>query len=137
MWEIGICLFLLIGTLWDIRKRELPMLYLLTGTILAAGYQIWSRPQQWYECFLGITVGILFCLLSRLTQEQIGYADSWMILNLGICFGVWRLLIILSIGFGVCTLITVIGIIKKKIHREERIPFYPFLMIGLVGVMLW
>lgn len=137
MWEAGVGLFLLIGTLWDIRKREIPMVYLISGTAGAVGIQVFARPQQWYECLLGIVIGILFCLLSKVTMEQIGYGDSWMILNLGICFGAWKLLVILSLGFGVCSLITVFGVLRKKLHRKDRIPFYPFLMIGVAWVMLW
>ena len=137
MWKIGVGLFLFMGMLWDIRKREVPMVYLLIGTIGAVAIQIWQRPQLWYECLLGVIIGILFCLLSKVTKEQIGYGDSWMILNLGICFGAWKLLAILALGFGVCSLITVVGVLRKKLRRKERIPFYPFLMIGVAGVMLW
>ena len=137
MWEIGIGVFLFKGMLWDIRKREVSIVYLFIGTVGAVWIQLWGRPQQWYECLLGIVIGVLFCLLSKVTKEQIGYGDSWMILNLGICFGAWKLLVILTLGFGVCSLITVVGVLRKKLGRKERIPFYPFLMIGVAGVMLW
>ena len=137
MWEIGVGLFLFTGMLWDIRKREVPIAYLIIGTAGAIGIQVFARPLQWYECLLGIVIGILFCLLSKVTKEQIGYGDSWMILNLGICFGAWKLLVILSLAFCVCSLITVPSVLRRKLHRKERIPFYPFLMIGVAGVMLW
>lgn len=136
MWEIGAIFYLCIGTLWDLRRREIPMLYLLIGTCMAAGNLLWMRPQVWYEYLLGLITGILFCMLSKFTREQIGYGDSWMILNLGIWFGMWKLMVILFIGFGVCTLTTVIGIIGKRMNGKERIPFYPFLLIGLIGAML-
>ena len=62
MWEIGVGLFLFMGMLWDIRKREVPIVYLFIGTVGAVWIQLWGRPQQWYECLLGIVIGVLFYL---------------------------------------------------------------------------
>ena len=137
MWEISMGIYLLVGTIWDLIKREIPVIYLASGTCFAVLYRFFSHKKMWYISICGAVIGIVFLLLSKYTEEQIGYGDSWMILNLGIYLGIWELVLLLGIVFGVIFIFSCVGLICKKLSRHTRIPLYPFLMIGYIGVMVW
>lgn len=137
VWEIGMGIYLFVGTICDLIKRELPVIYLICGTVLAVLCQIISHGNLWYISVCGAAVGCSFLLLSKYTDEQIGYGDSWMILNLGIYLGIWELIFFLRIVFGAVFLFSCVGLVSKRLSRHTRIPFYPFLMIGYVGVVVW
>ena len=137
MWELGMGFYLLAGTICDLIKREIPVMYLMSGTVFAVLYRMFSYKKMWHISIYGAVIGIGFLLLSKYTDEQIGYGDSWMILNLGIYLGIWELILLLGIVFGVIFIFSCAGLVCKKLNRHTRLPFYPFLMIGYIGVMVW
>lgn len=134
MW---ILIFLMAASVWDILKRKIPVIYLIAGTITALFALILSSEIVWGEILLGGITGIAFFLLSKYTKESIGYGDSWMIFILGITVGVWKLMVILGIAFLAAIIAAGIGIMERKITKKSRIPFYPFLLIGYLGVWRW
>ena len=136
MWELIMCLYLLLGAVGDLRKREISVAYLIIGTILAALRCLFHYKEMCYISVGGAIIGGAFLLLSKYTNEQIGYGDSWMILILGIYLGIWELTFLLGIVFGCCFLFSFVGLLCRKLTRHTRIPFFPFLMIGYIGVMI-
>ena len=137
VWEIGMGIYLFVGTIGDLIKRELSVIYLTSGTVLAVLFQAINHRNMWYISVCGAAIGVAFLLLSKYTDEQIGYGDSWMILNLGIYFGIWELILWLGIVLGVSFLFSCAGLACRKLGRHTRIPFYPFLMLGYIGVVVW
>lgn len=137
MWEVIMGIYLFIGMVWDLLKRKIPVLYLMLGTVAAlfkaaACQGIIPNTVVW-----GAMIGGIFLVISKCTKEQIGYGDSWMILILGIWLGIWDVIRLLAIVFMLCFAFSCVGLACKKIKRYTRIPFYPFLMLGYTGVMLW
>lgn len=137
MWELGITAYALTGTIWDLIKRELPVAYLNLGTVLVVLYQMNHYEETWYSIIGGAITGILFLILSKYSGEAIGYGDSWMILNFGIYHGMWKCFVLLEIAFGISFVFSCIGLWSKKLKKKARIPFFPFLMIGHIGVNVW
>lgn len=87
MWEVEkLCIAgYLIPAVWmDIKRREIPVWYLAVGSILVLGILILERGEALISVGLGAFVGVGFLLLSALSQQGIGYGDSFLILNLGI-----------------------------------------------------
>lgn len=136
---IGETFFLLmlgIGAFWDVRYRRIPAGYLALFTAAVVLYQIiWFR-QVWILWVLGMSVGVCFLMLSRFSGEGIGYGDSWMILNLGILLGIWKVFVVLIGAFLISMVTAFIGVKKGKWGRKTRIPFFPFLLAGYVGALL-
>ena len=139
MWgikEVIMLVVLLYGSWQDTRKREVPLWYLVTGTVTAIGlYCSGGEGKVWY-IIAGIAVGIMFFGISKLTEENIGYADSWMIFNLGIFPGVSKQLAIVCLAFLFAALTGAVGMIRHHWNRKSSIPFLPFLAAGYLGAML-
>lgn len=140
MWKIAeaaVLIFLGIAAIWDMRMRCVPIGYLLVGTVAVIVMQIGMENVEWYLCGFGAMCGGIFLLISRCSKEGIGYGDSWMILNLGIFLGVWRLTVVLLTAFLGAAVAAVYGVASGKCGRKSRIPFLPFLLVGYVGVLVW
>lgn len=71
----------------------------------------------------GIGVGVLFLLVSKVTEEAIGYGDSVAIMILGGYLGFWKVVGVLAAAFftsGVCSVILAFR------GRVKTMPFFPF-----------
>lgn len=126
---LGICSFC------DIRKKQLPIIYLTIMSGVSLLTLICQEGNIIYNLF-GAFVGILFLVTSKVTKEAIGYGDGWMILNLGLWLGVYRLLHALFWGSLVAGMYALFFLWRKRWRRSETIPFVPFLAVGCMGVLL-
>lgn len=130
-----ICMVILtVAALEDVRSQSVHSILLLAGNVSAILYQVLFRAENSISIAGGIAIGLLFVLVSKVTEEKLGYGDSIGILGMGIYLGFWKLLevlcgvfFLLTIGAGVC-------LVFKKMDRRCTVPFYPFLT---VGYLLW
>ena len=130
-------IFLGAGAVQDIKHQEISIEYLITGTCVAVLYQAFFSRMPWYMWIAGMSCGIGFFILSKWSEEGIGYGDSWMIMNLGIFLGIWRLMVVLMGAFFAASITAGVGLISGKCTRKTRLSFFPFLVVGYVGMMLW
>ena len=132
MWKIAeavMLIFIGIGAVLDIRTKQIPVGYLLVGTAGSVLYQAFAGKLVWHLWVLGMATGGIFLILSKCTKESIGYGDSWMILNLGMFLGVWKLLILLGMAF-LCSSVTAgTGLLTRKWNRKSRVPFLSLIHI--------
>lgn len=132
MW---VFLFLSGCALIDLRTRKLPVWIL----VLASGVVVVFRICHWEKhTFLwlgGIAVGAVFLLVSKLTDEALGYGDSWMIMLLGIYLGLWDVLLLLSMAFLLSGMMALVFLIRNKWSKKVSFPFVPFLALSYMGVM--
>ena len=80
----------------------------------------------------GILAGAVFLLISKVTDEEVGYGDSWGILVLGTYMGIWRLLEVLSIAFLLLGAAAGAVLCTKRMSRKCALPFFPFLAGGYI-----
>lgn len=78
---------------------------------------------------------MLFLIISRVTEEGMGYGDSWGILVFGIYLGLWELIEVLLTAFFILAVFSAAVFIRKKLRGGYAIPFYPFLTGGYLTVM--
>ena len=139
MWiELAGCAFLGICTAFDCRKKQVPLIVILTGIVLAFLCRITGVIEDtvWTEILLAILPGVLFLVLAFLTREKVGYGDGWMLIMTGLFLGEQRGLLCLVFSLLLESLVVIVLLAFKKIKREEEIPFAPCLLLGM-GVTLW
>ena len=83
----------------------------------------------------GIVIGAIFFLISRLTNEAIGYGDAWMITLLGAYVGGKDLIRLLFTASFLAAVVSLVWMWKQGWKREGSLPFVPFLTIGLLEVI--
>ena len=121
MWKVNevICLLILLFfSIMDIQMRKVSVYMLAAAGAGSILYQLLAGKMNLWLLAGGCLIGVSFVLLSKITDEGIGYGDSIGILVLGIFLGFWRVLTVISTAFFLllCVLIPVMW--KKRMSRK-------------------
>ncbi len=133
--RVIILIFLLIGSISDIRKKQISGKYLCTFGVLAVVYLgiksiLFKDIMMWYDAVTGLVPGIVCLVMARISREQIGYGDSLVLLIVGMLLGFEDCLWGLFAAFMILTIWALILFILKKAGRKTTVPFLPFLLMG-------
>ncbi len=128
-----ICMGILLAmAVLDIRCHKIPIRILILANVSALIYQVVYKEEEAAIVIGGIAVGCVFVLISKVTEESLGYGDSLGILGLGVYLGFWNVLEVLSGAFFITALAAVFALIRKRMSRKCAMPFYPFLAVSYV-----
>lgn len=127
--------FMLTGSVIDIKKKELPLALLVLFGLAAAVCTGITGEKEWRDILYSFIPGAALLALGMCTRESIGYGDGLVVLILGLLTGLKGCLVIVSIGFVVSSVFAMVLLVFRKVKGKSRLPFLPFLTIGL-GVML-
>lgn len=125
---------------WRCKKISLWKIFLYGTLVLGteAGKAVLDFESFRNRCgnsVAGALPGLFFLFLSKATKEQIGYGDGLLLVILGISLGiehmVWLLLLALFLVFFAAACFFLRG------KRKERIPFTPFLFLGMAVSFFW
>ena len=124
----GVLIMLTIAGIWDLIKKEIPIL-LLTGLSVAACY-IWWEASVWQQVWkAGIAVLLGLSGIWLVYGKRIGSGDGWMLICLAI---IWPQEVFLQslchAAMLLCTIATVIWIMTG--NEQIQIPMVPFLVLG-------
>ncbi len=134
MWRIIIQviwgIFLLIGAIYDWKRKYISHYIFIIGCILTL-ISI-CIIQEWKIHLIGLVIGSIFILISKLTQQALGYGDSIICVLIGTGLGANQLIEYCTIGFLICSIICIIGVRLRIISTKSEIPFLPFLFCGYI-----
>ena len=139
MVDIVVLLILTGLSVSDIRNKKVSRRVLTLWGILTVFWKIVDfyqirvflekMEQTNVDDLAGIGVGVLSLLVSKVTEEAIGYGDSVAIMILGGYLGFWKVVGVLAAAFftsGVCSVILAFR------GRVKTMPFFPFLTLGYI-----
>lgn len=133
-WMIAIA-FMVLLTVIDIKKKQIPVAILVIFGITAAFFLIRSEEIEGVSIAYSLIPGAFLLALSLCTRESIGYGDGWTVLVLGLLLGLWDCLASVFIGLILSALFSLIMLVLRKVNGKSRLPFLPFVTLGL-GVVL-
>lgn len=136
--------FMLTAVWQDLNRRSIALwVYIVYGVIafLFKILLVWGDFTLWMEMGKSMAVGIIICMISRLTKGAVGEGDGWFFVVMGIYLGLWDNITLLLYGLLFCSLfslgIIMWGIIMNVDVSKKRLPFLPFLLApGIWLVML-
>ncbi len=129
-WGISL-IFIIICTIFDIRKKEIPVFLIgLFGCISILTIGIIGE-KTWADIACSLVPGSILLLLSLCTRESIGYGDGMVALVLGILMGYGECIAIIIIGLMGSAVCALILLACGKVKGKSRLPFLPFLAVGL------
>lgn len=129
-------LFFGIGSYFDIKDRELPMLFLTFFGMLAVVCNILWKYQSLESVIMGSVIGGSFLVIGWVSKEAVGYGDGIGLLILGIFEGFHGMVPVMAGAFifsGIYGLWNLLGLKKSG---SDTMPFFPFLLLAFIGVML-
>lgn len=132
--------FLAVGTVWDIKRKTIPLKFLLvwgsTNLIYLSVISLSSVTGEYFiQAFWGVMPGVICLFLAHITREQIGYGDGWIIVLMGILLGIKNVLVITIVALTILTCLSFVLLITRKVGRKTAIPFIPFLLLGNVSTL--
>lgn len=142
MKKIALLLYLIILALFDLREQKVPLILLTGGGAAAWGIHICmllQNPAKWswlvLSILLGILPGLLLLAVARLTGKA-GYGDGLALLNVGLLTDYKTCLLMLCFSMLSMSLLSVGMLSVKRVRRETRLPYLPFLAgVYAVGLL--
>ncbi len=134
MWvELLLFLFLGVCALFDGLYRQIPLAVVWLGMLTAVYLHIFGAMGETglFAAALSLIPGMGFFLLSFCSREKVGYGDGWTLLMIGLFLGAYRCFLILFIGLLAESMVVMVLLMLRKIHRNKEIPFVPFLLLGM------
>lgn len=132
--EALVCVLLFICSVFDIRKKELPLMILIAGFLAALGIEMWHICKG-LETVSGIAEsllpGVFFLFLGFCTREKVGYGDGLLLIILGLFLGFYRCFLVLCFGLIFSSVFALILLLFRKAEKNSRLPLVPFLTIGM------
>lgn len=130
---------------YDALFMEFPTLLLAKAGVLAliiAGYNIWNTSSgviDGRELVYGVLVGggLLGLLAFPSRGTWMGYGDVVLGAILGIWLGYPLIIIALLTAFYVGAFVGIIQLVTKRVNRDHRIAFGPFLILGGFVAHFW
>lgn len=138
--SVGTILMLAVGSIWDIRDRQIPVKLLIIDIIAGAILMIINRkinwPDEWYLYMVGILIGIVILLAGYFSNGCIGMADGIMLAVIGGILGYQEMLFLLMNAVMAAAVCSIILIVLRKGNRKTAIPFFPFMLLGYLLVVV-
>lgn len=140
MATIGMGLYLLLLSGFDMKEKKVPIILLVVGLIIVVGikteYILFGGDKGMMNItapLLGCVPGLFFLGLGKITKA-VGLGDGMILLILGILVGYGQMIILLTISLLLQAVVSVLLLGLKKVNLKTGIPFIPFLT---GGYLLW
>lgn len=126
---------LLVFSVLDLRTKKVPkILFFVAGIILLVMRFMFGN--EWdSNSFSGIIVGLFLIFVVIVTRGKMGMGDAILFVILGFQLSLVENGILLLISLTFAAFVGGILWFAKRIGRQEKIPFIPFVFIGY-GVMM-
>ena len=140
--RLGVMFWYITGmTIWgsvsDIRKKTVSLLFLLLTGAGVIPIAVWERNIPFAARLFGIALGGVFFLIGFLTKEAVGKGDAAMIGICGAALGLSATVMVLCIGLVFASIVSLLLLCLGKAGRKSRIPFFPFLAMGELTTALF
>ena len=133
-WIIAVvCMSVLAIT--DIKEKAVPYVFLVVFGMIAVIYTVMRGEKEWINILYSLIPGVFLLMVSLCTKESIGYGDGWTVMALGLLLGAGACFITVCIGLFVSAFFSLVLLVLHKVSGKSRLPFLPFLTIGL-GVLM-
>lgn len=125
--DILIGIIILVAMIEDIKYKSINILVIALFYSAVALKIMFSSKVELTDVVIGIVVGIGMVLVSIISKQSVGLADSIIILGLGVSYGGVRAVCILTSALCAVLLVAVVLLLFKKVNKKTTIPFIPFI----------
>lgn len=127
----------------DYKRKIIPNALVIFGLVFRVGvyaYEIFSKADIksiLINDLIGLAVGFgILAIVSLITKGSVGFGDAKLFGIIGIIGGSFCTYSTLLVSLIISTVVSLIGLARKKIGRKDSIPFGPCIAAGYVIVLL-
>lgn len=135
-------IFLIIGTIFDIKSRTMPaVIFIISG---AAGIIAYIASGTYLsgdivDELFGVILGAVFIGIALISGGKLGMGDALAILIIGIYMGGSGSALAVLYAMMMTALFSIVLLVIRRGKRDTELPFMPFLFAGCllqqIGVM--
>lgn len=130
MFEVGVIIWLLFGTISDLKYKRISKLYAYLSIVFGLFAGVMHMGEEWQGYAIGGCIGLFFFFIAKVTREQIGYGDAFVLTGLGFAIGIDAFMRLLAFSFFLVFLTSIFLLLFKKANRKTRLAYIPFLFLG-------
>ena len=137
MWKwAGLICYLIILSIYDIRTRKIPAVWLVIGGVAALAYLIYlclcqSFSEFWPEMLKSWGPGMLMLAAGRISGK-IGSGDGCILLVAGSIVGSEKMMMVFMVSLLLASVTAVVLLIFRKAGKNDKMPFMPFLAAAVI-----
>jgi leader peptidase (prepilin peptidase)/N-methyltransferase len=139
IFKVCILVIMIISSIEDVRKKEIP-LWVILSCGFVSGISVVYGPVRgsagFLDVFLSLLPGAFLLFASLLSRRGVGFGDGFLLLAAGPALGVGVSILGLMIALFASSIFSGILIMLRKAGRRTRIPFVPFLALGMGAMIL-
>ncbi len=136
MWKtVGLGVYLAILSIYDIRTRRIPVIWLVAGgaaAVCTLGYLCFSQGALEFmsEGLKSLWPGLLMLVIARVSGKT-GYGDGCVLLVTGGILGSAKSTAVFMMSLLFAAVAAAILLMWRRVGRNYKLPFVPFLAISV------
>lgn len=129
---IGCVLLLIPCVIMDLKKRKIPVIYVIVFGVAAIAINLIWKMKSPLEIIFGGALGAFFVLVSLIGRNSIGMGDSLTMVSVGVWCGVFDAIVGVFLGFLAAGIFGVVYMLVQQKGWKSKLPFAPFLSVGVI-----
>jgi leader peptidase (prepilin peptidase)/N-methyltransferase len=129
---------LTVASFVDVQKKVIPNTLIIIGSVIGI-VMLFLNTEIAYISVLAavVVIGGIFLIISFVTEGSFGMGDVKLIACLALFVGLEKLIGTLFVSFIASGFIGLIFLIRSKKNAKKELPFAPFLLLGLIVILLF
>lgn len=119
----------------DIKKKQINILLVISSMVIAVLTIIFNTDFL-FSALLGLFEGLVIVILSLITKGALGMGDGLILCATGILLGYKDNFCLIFSGCVFAALFSIVLLMLGKADKKSRIPFVPFLLAGMLLVLM-
>ena len=134
MWQWLLMAAVLIPcTIKDIRTKRINGYICAVGMMVAFFVREIVLEEESLNLLIDLIPGTVVYALAIFSNEKIGKGDAIALLFIGAVAGKNTVLMSLFVSFSIAALLSAVLLVLKKVRKDTKIPFIPFLSVGVIA----
>ncbi len=133
--QVSELVFLYLCAREDYQSKKLWMACFLVFGSAGMVEFFFLRSVSWRSLLTGVGIGVAILLFSYMSRGMMGAGDGWLFCITGIYSGGNRNLTLLILSGWLCAGYILLGILRKKYRRKDKIAFAPFVLVAQVVLL--
>lgn len=134
--SVVMLMILIISSYTDIKKREIPVKLVVTGTIFGLVTSLLKKEGFDLNICVGCIPGVCLLILSVLMRENIGLGDGLVVFMGGFYLSFFQVIEWLFYSFLLCSFVGLLLVMVKRMKIKDTLAFVPFLLLVYISLQI-